>query len=85
MVSRQQGDANLRMEAAISITKWTGGDVRDNVSSGSADKALANLFGLEDYSALMDGTTDEIREKLRLLNGAHGYSVYKMLLARKGV
>lgn len=71
-------NSTLRMEASEQL------GARLGLGSGEADIALANLFGFERYSDLMDGTTDAIREKLIALTGPNGFTVYKMLLARKG-
>jgi hypothetical protein len=49
----------------------------------TADNYIAQLYGYEDSTAMLREWNDELVGKMALLAGPHGWSVYKMMLAKR--
>lgn len=70
---------NERMDAHQKLLRWK----RDGrISVDDTANHLAKLVGFRGYSQMAGVGTEETRRKLKLLSGPHGWTVYKLLLAR---
>lgn len=72
-------DIALRSKAVYRLSTWAGTLYEYPFNQDN----LAHLLGYADYHRMLMVWNPEIRRKLELLVGEHGYIVYKMLLARK--